>query len=337
MYQQSHRKISLLRAFSIPVIGLLFLFTVANVVPVINLPFGSKVSSACAQSSPNLTVNLLSIRNVAGQSYSDNTVINPGEAVFFQIEVHNTVEGSTADNATIRVEFPTGEGTSFTPRVFLSANNAGTVSDTTNVTLTSPGRLVFNSGSVGWHWDPDGDGDFDFDGPVSGGDSLLSNGINAGPLQGCNAFIIQMSFSATAEATQVTPTPTPTPTSPAPTATPTPTSPAPTATPTPTGVAPTATPTPTSGAAPTATPTQAPAGGNVNITNTNTNNNNNTNNNTQNQNVTVSGGGQPAVVLGATAPSAQPKSGPESVLLAGLFGLLPIGVWLKRRSRNLEG
>lgn len=159
---------------------------------------------------PNLTVKFLSANNSRpADGWSDDTHANPGDAIWFYAEIHNTNVPSVAENVQVRVDFPNNQiGTVFNPTVYASyAPHTSHKTDQTKVTFSSNTRLTFRSGSLRVTWDQNGDGVYEYQdyawpaSPAGGpnGDNLIGNGIVLGDLWGCNPYIIQLSFWADSE------------------------------------------------------------------------------------------------------------------------------------------
>ncbi len=92
----------------------------------------------------NYTKNPNSSTNWTTTAYADN-----GDVISFMIYYHNTVSGTTANDARVRVSLPTGYNTSIAPSATLWALNANPVGDTAYVVSNgAPQRLEFVSGST---------------------------------------------------------------------------------------------------------------------------------------------------------------------------------------------
>lgn len=199
---------------------------------------GPVVRAACAQAAPNMTVDMTvnDISDSPDAGWVNNLNSEGGRRVQFNVEIHNTVVGSTANNVRAQVTFPGGATSTITIPVVVTTNNAGSVSDTVNISVPNASTMVFVPGSTRLFWDQNGDGSLDYDNAQLA-DGIVGSAIPLGDQQGCNNFIIRVNFLADISGAP-TPTPTPEPT-------------------------------------PTPTPTPAPVGGVTNNNNnTNTNNNN---------------------------------------------------------------
>ncbi len=260
------------------------------------------ISKASAQGTPNLTVKYLGTNNdVASDPWSHNVTLNAGQHIGFYAEIHNTNVPTTANNVRIKVNLPSASGVS---TATVSADNATSVSDSVTVTVNGGGQLQYIPGSTHMTWAPDGNtANPQFNGTQMSDDIISGNGLLIGNQNGCNNFVIQLSFMAVVTGPSPSPSPTPS-------VSPTP-SPTPTVTPTPT---PAVTPSPTPG-----------------IVNENNNTNNNTNNN--NINITNTNNSTPQV-LAASAPVSQPKTGVGVLGMASMFGAGPIGLFLSRYGRG---
>lgn len=183
------------------------------------------VNSALAIGNPNLTVLFLGTNNNdPSDGWIHNVRAAVGNRVQFYIEVHNTNVPTEATNTVVRVNLPQNTSSQHTVTSQVTADNAASVSDQVTVQITTPGggRLDYIEGSAKATWDSNGDGVKELNNtPI--GDDLITSGHNFGGLQGCNEFILQISFLANVVAPeQPTPTPTPTPTPPPVSPTPTP-------------------------------------------------------------------------------------------------------------------
>ena len=140
---------------------------------------------------PHLTIKYLSATD-ATNVWADSTPASVGETVGFYIEIHNTTEGSTAEDLTVRAALAPNS------TAYAGAGNHATISDSTSITgLPENAFLQYRSGSMRITWDQDGDGIKEFDNYAWPNDALVSaTGINLGNLLGCNPYIIQISFKA---------------------------------------------------------------------------------------------------------------------------------------------
>lgn len=230
-----------------------------------------------------------------GGAWSNNVTVNSGESVWLYTEVHNTMTGTTANNVRIHVNLPSTSGNS---TATVTADNANTA--TGNVSLTvNGGQLQYVPGSTHMTWDSNGDGTNDADNQQMP-DGITTGNLLIGNMNGCYAYVAQITFEAKVTGVQPTPTPSPTPT--------------PTPSPTPTPV-------------PSPSPTPGTGGTVIN----NTNNNSQTQNQTNNQTVNVT---TASAVAGVKVPVEQPKTGPEVLGLATMFGAAPLGVVLSRYGRG---
>ena len=178
--------------------------------------------------------------------WQDPIPADPGEVIEFRVLVQNDGD-ETAQNVSVRVDFPGTPSLGLVSTAYVTSTNTGTVSDTTtvNVSGTTPQLHSLIPGHTKMY----GPGCT----PCVLPDSIAGSGITIGPVVPGTSNSFQVLFKAYVTNNRPTPTPTPTPT-PNPTPTPTPT---PTATPTPTPTT-TATPTPTPSATPQVLSAQAP-------------------------------------------------------------------------------
>ena len=190
--------------------------TGAIVLVVFTMLFGGlflNLRSALA-TNPNLTLLYQgNNNNDPNDSWDKDVSANVGEYVQLYAEIHNTNVPTTANNVKIKVNLPSGSGNS---TATVSADNANSVSDSLTINVNGGGTLEFVTGSTELTWDVDGDGNKEYDHtPFS--DGIVGNGIVLGNQQGCNQYIIQVTFlvKVVAPAEQPTPTPTPTPAPPA--------------------------------------------------------------------------------------------------------------------------
>lgn len=184
-------------------------------------------NAALAQSpEANLTVVYLGTNNNdPNDGWIKNVEGKSGDTLQFYIEIHNTIRSSQAKNLTVKSALPQGSFTEGESRVDVTAANAIGVAETvkTRVTGSGGGSIEYVPGSTKMTWDQDGDGTYEFSETVMP-DQLVGEGLVLGDLEGCNEFIIQISFRAKIAGAQQTATPSPTPTpTPAPSPTPTPT------------------------------------------------------------------------------------------------------------------
>ncbi len=186
---------------------------VISILTALVLSFGmvlvSPAKAACAQSAPSMAVDMKAADTSVG-SWQDNLSMQPGHRVQFNIEIHNTVVGSTAHNVRAGVTFP-GASTTLSIPVTVSTTDAGSVSDTVNITLPSAQTITYVPGSTRLFWDQNGDGTLDFDNAQLA-DGIVGSTIPLGDQQGCTNFIIKVDFLADISGTPApSPTPTPTP------------------------------------------------------------------------------------------------------------------------------
>jgi len=162
------------------------------------------LNSALA-TNPNLTINYLVAHNDVG-SWGDSVNVGVGETITLYAEIHNTNVPTTANNVKIKANLPSTTGTS---TATASADNAASVSDNVQINVNG-GNLEYVAGSALMTWDVNGDGNFEFDNTQIS-DQIVGSGVTLGNQQGCNQYIIQISFLArVVGAPQPSPTPTPT-------------------------------------------------------------------------------------------------------------------------------
>lgn len=249
---------------------------------------------------PSLTVLYLGTNNDdPADPWDHDVTLNSGQTIKFYAEIHNVQTGSVANNLKIQASLPGGNGTSVAT---VSADNTASKTDSVNITINGGGTLQYVSGSteVNCHSNAQCT-----NGNV--GDGIVGGGINLGNQNGCNEFIIQVSWKAKVVSPEASPSPSPSP------------SPTPTVVP---------------------SPSPSPAtGGNIVNNNTNVNNNNNNvevkveqeNKQEQNQTVNVTGAG---ATLGAKVPVKQPETGVGVLGLASMFSAAPLGIALSRYGRG---
>lgn len=156
---------------------------------------------------PNLTLLYLGINNTTGGSWEHSVNVSSGQQIKFYAEIHNTNIGTTANNVKIKFSLPSGSGTS---TATVSADNNGAVSDNVTINVNGGGQLQYVAGSAKMGWDVDGDGNPEYsDTQIS--DNIVGNGLVLGNQQGCNEYIIQISFKVNVVAPAASPSPTPTP------------------------------------------------------------------------------------------------------------------------------
>lgn len=158
---------------------------------------------------PNLTLLYLgNNNNDPNDSWDKNVSANVGEYIQLYTEIHNTNVPTTANNVKIKVNLPSGSGNS---TATVSADNANSVSDSLTINVNGGGTLEYVTGSTELTWDVNGDGNKEFN-HTPFGDGIVGSGVVLGNQQGCNEFIIQVTFLVKVVAPQASPTPTPTPT-----------------------------------------------------------------------------------------------------------------------------
>lgn len=275
--------------------------------------------NAVNATNPNLTLKYLGINN-SGGNWGHNVDIAAGEVMTLYAEIHNTNVPTTANDVSIRVHLP---GTTGNSRADVTALNAPGVSDNVQINVAG-GNLEYVSGSTRMTWDVNGDGNKEFDNTLMP-DGITQTGLTLGDQQGCNEFIIQISFLA-----RVVEKPKPSP-------------------------SPRPSPSPTPSPSPLPSPTPPPTGGDVNVDvdvdndndNSNENENNNENNNeqdqSQNQDVDVNQENNqtvnittniPPAVAGAKVPLKQPETGVSVLGTVSMASAAPVGFALSRFGRG---
>ncbi|MBI3342198.1 hypothetical protein HY024_03685 [Candidatus Curtissbacteria bacterium] len=250
-------------------------------------------------------------------NWNSSVNVNSGETAWFYVEVHNTVVGTTANNVKVRASMPSSTGSSI---AFVSADNAGTATGVVNLTVNGGGQLKYVPGSTHMTMDANGDGVKEYN-DAQMPDGIVDGGIGIPNVNGCYAYVAQITFAAKVENVTATPTPTPSTTpSPTPSTTPTPT---PSTTPSPTPST-TPTPAPSTTPSPAASPSPTPNGG-INITN------NNSNSNTNNNNINVNNTGS---TVASVPLKKTPETGADVLGMFGMFGAAPVGVMLSRYGRG---
>ena len=196
--------------------GLMFLV-------VISLVFGGLFLSLrnALAGNPNLTLLYLGVNNTNPVGWAHSVTLNHGEQVKFYAEIHNTNVPSTANNVKIKVTLPGGSVTDGTSTATASADNANSVSDNVALHINGSGQLQYVAGSTAMTWDVNGDGNLEYNGTQMP-DGIVDNGLVLGNQQGCNQYVIQISFKANVVGQpQSSPSPTPSP-SPSPSVSPSP-------------------------------------------------------------------------------------------------------------------
>ena len=176
---------------------------------VLTMLFGGlflNLKSALA-TNPNLTLLYLGINNTTGGSWEHSVNVSSGQQIKFYAEIHNTNIGTTANNVKIKFSLPSGSGTS---TATVSADNNDAVSDNVTINVNGGGQLQYVAGSAKMGWDVNGDGTPEYsDSQIS--DNIVGSGVVLGNQQGCNAYIIQISFKVNVVAPAASPSPTPSP------------------------------------------------------------------------------------------------------------------------------
>ncbi len=183
------------------------------------LIFATPAKAACAQApSPVMAVSLRANdqNDSPDAGWVKNLNTEGGHRVQFDVEIHNTVTGSTATNVTAKVAMPTGSGTTLSIPVTVTANNAAAATDTDTINIPGAGgTITYVPNSSRFTWSKNGNGFLDFDHAAIVDGLTSGGGIPLGDQNGCTAFIMKIEFLADVTG-GTTPTPTPTPT-PAPT------------------------------------------------------------------------------------------------------------------------
>lgn len=149
---------------------------------------------------PNLTVAYTGMNVTKNTAWTDSTNADPGDTVKGYLEIHNTNVPSTATNLNVRIDLPqTGSG-ALTSRTFVKADNFAEISDPAVFNVSS-GNLKLVSASAKITWDRDGDGVKEVNNQALPDTLFGSSGLVLGDLNGCNAYIIQMSFEAVVQPT----------------------------------------------------------------------------------------------------------------------------------------
>src|SRR3972149_7423928 len=111
--------------------------------------------------SPHMAADLLGTNNDdPNDGWVKNVIVNPGQKVKFQLDIHNTTVGTTAINVQAKVALPDSTGDAVAT---VSTDNAGSVTSTTHVTVNGGGKLQYVPGTTQLIWDRDGDGNKEFD------------------------------------------------------------------------------------------------------------------------------------------------------------------------------
>lgn len=151
--------------------------------------------------SPNTTLLYLgNNNNDPSDSWDHDVTLNAGQMVQLQAEVHNTNVPSTANNVKIKVTLPQSSGTS---TATVSSDNSNTVSDNVSITVAGGGQLKYVAGSTEVNC---GQNTQCTSGTVS--DGIVGNGIVLGNQDGCNEYVIQVSFLVEVVDAPTYPTPT---------------------------------------------------------------------------------------------------------------------------------
>ncbi|MFH1896602.1 MAG: hypothetical protein ABH814_04025 [bacterium] len=159
---------------------------------------GGLLAPAKALAAPNLTVIYLSASD-SDQSWDESTSAKAGEDVYFYLELHNTNVPSLAEDVKIRVDgFGKTNITNFSSTAYYSASNAGTVTDATTVAFNKAVNIGYVPGSARMTWDVNGDGNYEYNGTQIS-DNIFKDGLVLGDQEGCNPYIIQISFTAHTE------------------------------------------------------------------------------------------------------------------------------------------
>lgn len=273
--------------------------TGATALVVLTMLFGGlflNLRSALA-TNPNLTLLYLgNNNNDSSDSWDKDVSANVGEYIQFYAEIHNTNVPTTANNVKIKVNLPPGSGSS---SATVSADNASSVSDSLNIQVNGGGTLEYVTGSTELTWDVNGDGTKEFD-HTPFGDGIVGSGIVLGNQQGCNQYIIQVTFLVKVVAPQASPSPTPTPTP---------------------------------------TPTPAPPSGGQNQEQSQSQTQNNEQNQTVNVTNTNTNTVNVPAVQGVSVPLKQPDTGVSVLGLTSIFGAAPVGIALSRfgKGRKVVG
>jgi len=86
-------------------------------------------------------------------TWSNSVPASPGDRVAFNVYYHNNVEGTTARNTKIRIDFPCSERTTITPTAYISASNAGTISDMATINVSGRAQKLDFDSTAKWYPD----------------------------------------------------------------------------------------------------------------------------------------------------------------------------------------
>jgi len=149
---------------------------------------------------------LLDVKNdTQGTNWGFPLSANAGDTLTFYLYYHNGINGSTANNVTVRVALPSDYATSHNVAAYLWADNAtnatlqNPISQTVPINLSSSQKLEYVSGSAHWYpnqadWRTSNYTAF----PNSQSDSQLftASGLNLGSIDGCWEFSGAVVFQA---------------------------------------------------------------------------------------------------------------------------------------------
>jgi hypothetical protein len=180
-------------------------FAVLTAIALFAFGLVANINSALA-TNPNLTLKYLVAHNNVG-TWDDNVSVGAGETITLYAEIHNTNVPTTANNVKIVANLPSTTGTS---TATASADNAASVNESVQINV-SGGNLEYVAGSTLMTWDVDGDGNNEYDNTQMP-DGIVGSGLTIGDQQGCNEYIIQISFLArVVEQSEPSPSPSPSP------------------------------------------------------------------------------------------------------------------------------
>ncbi|MDD5098110.1 MAG: PKD domain-containing protein [Candidatus Pacebacteria bacterium] len=98
----------------------------------------------------NRTTNPSSV-NPANVNWRDPISASAGDAISFDVYYHNGVDGSTANNTRIRINYPTTASTTITTTGYILSDNAPQISDTGTINVSTAQTITFESNA---YWYP---------------------------------------------------------------------------------------------------------------------------------------------------------------------------------------
>jgi hypothetical protein len=125
--------------------------------------------------------------------YEDSVSGSSGDVIYFDIYYHNNVVGTTAENTTIRIDYPCSAKSKIVPKAYISADNASTVSDTAIINVSGDEQKLDFDNIAKWY--PNQTKTATNISVTQVGDCAVE--VNIGSIQGCWEYQGNVIFEAT--------------------------------------------------------------------------------------------------------------------------------------------